>query len=52
MLLVDILEHVTDPFPSGAKVHLNAEIYQNPDTSKKVMLLGLSMFHLYRAMHP
>ena len=36
MLLADILEYVSKPFPCGAMLHLNAEIYQNPATATKV----------------
>lgn len=36
MLLVELLEYVDDPLPGAAMVHLNAEIYQNPSTAKKV----------------
>lgn len=36
MVLADLLEHVHKPIPCGAMIHFNAEIYQNPATSKKV----------------
>ena len=36
MLLTDMLEYVEDPLPSGGMVHLDAEVYQNPLTGRKV----------------
>lgn len=36
MLIPDIMEHIQDPFPCVAMMHLSAEIYQNPDTESKV----------------
>ena len=36
MLISDMIEHVPNPFPCGAVIYLNPEIYQNPATSSKV----------------
>ena len=36
MLIADMVQHISEPFPSGAMVHLNADLYQNPATSRKV----------------
>lgn len=53
--LADIIQHVHTPFPSGAMIHLNADIYQDPSTSKMVntatLLLPVLCCVCYTVLH-
>lgn len=39
MLIRDIIDLISDPFPSPALMQLNADLYQTPEIAKKVMLI-------------
>ena len=36
MMVTDILDHVVNPFPSGARLFFNNKVFQDPVTAKKV----------------